>query len=210
MLRIAVLTSGRGTLLRYTISACYDGVVDGEVVAVATNRDCPALDVARKAGIVTTASYPLDSYESLVERDTAMAADLLEAGADFVLVGGYTDVLDAEFLAHFPDRVISVYPTILPAFGELDESIGPALDYGVKSLGVTIHLRAPQSLSDGPIIAQIPIPVGVDDTIESVTPYIAAAEREYLPIVMQAFAEGRVIREGRKVRVSAPERRSAR
>ncbi|MFJ9890365.1 phosphoribosylglycinamide formyltransferase [Streptomyces sp. NPDC091287] len=208
MLRIAVLTSGRGTLLRYTISACYDGVVDGEVVAVATNRDCPALDVARKAGISTTASYPETSYGSPAERDAAMAADVLEAGADFVLVGGYTDVLDAAFLKHFPDRVISVYPTILPAFGELDESIGPALDYGVKSLGVTIHLRDPHSLSDGPIIAQIPIPVEVDDTIESVTPYIAAVEREHLPLVMQAFAEGRVIREGRKVRVVAPQRRA--
>ncbi|MEV8388601.1 MULTISPECIES: phosphoribosylglycinamide formyltransferase [unclassified Streptomyces] len=206
MLRIAVLTSGRGTLLRYAISACYDGVVDGEVVAVATNRDCPALDVAREAAIGSVGAYPLDSYGSLAERDAAIAADLLAAGADFVLVGGYTEVLDDVFLKHFPDRAISVYPTILPAFGELDESIGPALDYGVKSLGVTIHLRAPHSLSDGPIIAQIPIPVDVDDTIESVTPYIAAVEREHLPIVMQAFAEGRVIRDGLKVRIAASKR----
>lgn len=201
MLNIAVLTSGGGTLLRYSLSACYDGVVDGAVVAVATNRDCPALEVARKAGVRQVRSYPLAEFSSRAERDAAMAADLLTAGADFVLVGGYTEVLEESFLEHFPDRAISVYPTILPAFGELDESIGPALDYGVKSLGVTIHLRRPLSLSDGPIITQIPIPVDIDDTIASVTPRIAAVEREQLPRVMQAFLEGRIIREGDRVRI---------
>ncbi|MFJ4185172.1 phosphoribosylglycinamide formyltransferase [Kitasatospora sp. NPDC089509] len=201
MLKIAVVTSGRGTLLRYAFSACFDGVLNGEVVAVATNRVCPALDVARKVGIGHVAAYPLDEFSSRRERDARMAADLRRAGADFVLVGGYSEGLEDEFLRHFPDRAISVYPTILPAFGDLDEAIGPALDYGVKTLGLTIHFRDPVSLSDGPIIAQVPIPVDIGDTVESVTPKIAAVEREHLPRIMQAFAEGRVTRQGRLVHV---------
>jgi len=201
MLKIAVVTSGRGTLLRYVFSACFDGVLDGEVVAVAANRECPALDVAHQVGIKQVAAYPLGDFASRGERDAKMAEDLVAAGTDFVLVGGYSEVLEENFLDHFPDRAISVYPTILPSFGDLDEAIGPALNYGVKTLGLTIHFRDPLSLSDGPIIAQIPIPVDVADTIQSVTPKIAAVERHHLPQIMQAFAEGRVVRDGRLVSV---------
>ncbi|MDT7786086.1 MAG: phosphoribosylglycinamide formyltransferase 1 [Pseudonocardiales bacterium] len=201
MLKIAVVTSGRGTLLRYVFSACFDGVLDGEVVAVGTNRECPALDVANQVGIKHVAAYPIDSFASRAERDARMAEDLVAAGADFVLVGGYSEVLEDAFLDHFRDRAISVYPTILPSFGDLDEAIGPALNYGVKTLGLTIHFRDPLSLSDGPIIAQIPIAVDVGDTIQSVTPKIAAVERQYLPLIMQAFAEGRIVRDGRLVSV---------
>jgi phosphoribosylglycinamide formyltransferase-1 len=200
-MNIGLVTSGRGTLLRYLLSACYDGVVDGTVVAVTGNRRCRALDVAAKAGVAHTSAHELGDYPDRRARDAAMAASLRAAGADFVVVGGYTEVLEYTFLREFPDRAISVYPATLPAFGELDEAIGPALEYGVKSIALTIHFRGPLSLSDGPIIAQLPLAVDENDTVETVGAGIAALEREHLPRVMQAFEENRVVREGRKVTI---------
>ena len=204
-LKIALLTSGRGTLLRYVLSACSDGILDGSVVAVASNRVCPALDVAAVAGVPHISHHEIDRYQDRRERDAGMASALTRAGADFVLVGGYTEVLEQSLLDRFPDRVISVYPTLLPAFGELDEAIGPALAYGVKALGLTIHFRDPLSLSDGAIIAQFPIAVDVTDTVASVGSRIAALEREHLPRVMQAFADGHVERDGRQVLIHSPQ-----
>lgn len=201
MINIGVVTSGRGTLLRYMISACYDGVVNGTVKAVVTNRDCAALDVGRDANLDLVESFPADEHGGATERDTAMADALQSTGVNFVLVAGYTERMSSAFLDAFPERVLSVYPTMLPAFGDLDESIGPALEYGVKALGVTFMIKWPDSLSEGPIVAQVPIPVDIDDTIESVTPKIAAVERQHLPPIVQAFAENRVRVEGRKVRI---------
>jgi phosphoribosylglycinamide formyltransferase-1 len=200
-LKIGLVTSGRGTLLRYILSACFDGVLNGSVVAVAANRQCPALDVAAKAGIRHVSWHEIADYVDRRARDADMAAGLRRAGADFVLVGGYTEVLEDSFLREFPDRAISVYPALLPAFGELDEAIGPALEYGVKSVGLTIHFRDPLSLSDGAIITQFPLPVDETDSVETVAAGIAALERQHLPRVMQAFAEGRVVRDGRRVKL---------
>ncbi len=200
-LSIAILTSGRGTLVRYTMSACLDGVLDGAVAAVLTNRDCPALGRARRDGVPVVESFESADFGSRADRDGAMAETALATGVDFVLVGGYSEVLEHTFLDRFPGRAISVYPTLLPAFGELDESIGPALAHGVKALGLTIHLRAPLSLSDGPILAQYPFPVDHDDTIDTVAAQIAGLERAHLPEVMQAFAEERVVIDADRARI---------
>jgi phosphoribosylglycinamide formyltransferase-1 len=200
-LRIGLLVSGRGSVLRTLLRVCGDGSLPGEVIAVASNRECPALDLAREGGIGHVAAYPVGDYASRAERDARMAADLMAAGVNFVVVGGYSEALEPGFFTGIPQDTISMYPALLPAFGELDEAIGPALDAGVKVIGVTIHFRTPLSLSAGPIIAQEPLPVDLDDTVESVTARVIALESEFLPRVLRAFSEGRVVREGEQVRV---------
>lgn len=200
-MKIAVATSGRGTLVRYMLSAIRDGILDATVVSVVTNRECPALELARSETIAHVQCYEIDKFSSRAKRDAKMGEDVAAAGAEFVLVGGYNEVLEVDFLKHFEDRAISVYPTLLPAFGELDESIGPSLEFGVHITGLTVHLRSPLSLSDGPIVAQFPFPVGATDTVESVGSRIASLEREHLPWIIQAFAEDRVRRTGNRVEV---------
>ena len=134
-----------------------------------------------------------------------MGTDLRLAGADLVIVGGYNDSLDETFFATVgTSNVISMYPALLPAFGELPEAIGPALDFGVKTIGVTIHFRTSLSGSEGPIIAQEPLPVDIDDTVSGVTERVMALESQFLPRVLKTFAEGRVTREGHRVRVTPP------
>lgn len=199
-LKIGSMVSGNGSVLKTMLRVCGAGEVPGEVVAVASNKECPALDVARDAGVVAQA-FPVDDHTSRSARDEAIAHFLVSAGADFVVVGGYSEPLEPSFFEVAPVETISMYPASLPAFGELDEAIGPALEYGVKHVAVTIHFRQPLALSDGPIIGQEAIPVDVDDTVDTVTPRVIELESRFLPAVLRAFAEGRVAREGQRVRV---------
>lgn len=200
-LRIGMMVSGRGVALRMTLRACGVEPSPGSVVAVAGNIDCPALKVAQDEGIEHVGRFELADYESRRARDGAMASFFAKAGANFIFTAGYGDVVDAVLLDAFPNRVMSIYPSLLPAYAEERNTIGAPLDHGVKLIGVSFHLREPLSGAGGPIILQEPIPVDVDDTIESVEPRIAETEDRLLPGVLQAFAEDRVRLEGRKVRV---------
>lgn len=199
-LKIGVMVSGNGSVLKTMLRVCGAGEVPGEVVAVASNRECPALDVACGEG-VTARAFTRDEYQSRDERDQAIARFLVGEDVDFVVVGGYSEVLEPSFFQLAPAEIISMYPASLPAFGELEEAIGPALDYGVKQVAVTIHFREPLALSGGPIIAQEPLMVDLDDTVDSVTSRVIELESRFLPAVLRGFAEGRVSREGARVRV---------
>jgi phosphoribosylglycinamide formyltransferase 1 len=203
-LKLAILVSTRGTVLKTVLRACREGVVAGEVVAVAANRPCPALDVAREAGVPHVAAYPLEDHPGRAARDAAMADDLAAAGADFVVVGGYSEALEEELVGRHQERIISMYPAILPAFGELAEAIGPALEQGAKLVGVTIHFRTAGTLSGGPIIAQEPLAVTAGETVEDVTGRVVELESRLIPKVLAAFAAGRVRREGNRVWISDP------
>jgi len=140
-------------------------------------------------------------YATRKDRDMALGRFVTESGANIVVVGGYSEALDETFFDAAPAQAISMYPALLPAFGELDEAIGPALDFGVKQIGVTIHFRTPNSVSKGPIIAQHPIPVDLGDTVEEVTRRVIEVESVFLPSVMTLMSEDRVRREGDVVRI---------
>jgi phosphoribosylglycinamide formyltransferase-1 len=202
-LNLAILVSGRGSVLKTLLAACERGDLDAEVVAAASNKECPALEVARAAGVPTVTVHRLEDHGSRAERDAKMAASLAAAGVDFVVVGGFDEVLAEEMISPWPDRIISMYPAVLPAFGELGEAIGPALDLGVKLIGVTIHFRTANTLSTGPIIAQEPLPVALGETFEEITARVIELESCFIPRVLAEFGEGRVTREGHRVRVAA-------
>ena len=198
------MVSGNGSVLKTLLRVTGNGGIDGKVVAVASNKECPALMVARDASIPAQA-FVIDQFESRPARDAAIAEFLTANDVDFVVVGGYDEHLEETFFTDdLLPNIISMYPACLPAFGELDEAIGPALDYGVKKIAVTIHYREPLSLSGGPIIAQEPLAVDIDDTVEAVTARVIELESRFLPAVLTAFNQGRVTRDGHRVRVEGP------
>lgn len=199
-LQIGSMVSGNGSVLKTLLRACASGDVAGQVAAVASNKVCPALDIARNASIAAQA-FPIDQFESRSLRDAAIAEFFVVSGVNFVVIGGYDEPLEEAFFVDSLPEVISMYPATLPAFGELDEAIGPALNYGVKKIAVTIHYREPLSLSGGPIIAQESLAVDIDDTVEGVTARIIELEGRFLPAILSAFNEGRITREGHRVRV---------
>lgn len=200
-LKLGVMVSGRGVALRMTLRACTVEPSAGSVVAVVGNIDCPALQVAKDAGIDRVARFGLDDFETRRARDAAVAQYFLDSGVNFVFTAGYADVVDSVLLDAFPDRLMSIYPSLLPAYETELDTIGAPLAHGVKLIGVSFHLRSPLTGAGGPIIAQEAIPVDVDDTVESVEPKVAEVEDRLLPGILQAFAQDRVVLEGRRVRI---------
>jgi phosphoribosylglycinamide formyltransferase-1 len=189
-LKVAVLASGAGTNLQALIDQVHgrDGIT---IVAVASdNPEAGALERAGEAGIAT-AVFARDEYGGdRLARDRAMAAWLRERGTQLVVMAGYMQLVSPEFLDRFPDAVINVHPSLLPAFPGID-AVGQALAYGVKLFGVTVHY-ADIGLDTGPVIMQRSVALPDARELDDVLPHIHAIEHQLLPEVVRLFARGAV------------------
>jgi phosphoribosylglycinamide formyltransferase-1 len=171
---IGVLVSGNGSNLQALLDAGLP------IHAVASNRkDAYALIRARAAGI-PSATFGLDCHASREERDLVMATWLEEHGVELVVLAGYMHLLTPPFLKRFPDRVVNVHPSLLPAFPGA-HAIDDALAASVETTGVTVH-RVDEGLDTGPVIRQEAIPLEPRATLEE---RIHAVEHRLLPEVVE-------------------------
>ena len=176
---IGVLVSGNGSNLQALIDAGLP------IAAVASNRkDAYALIRARTAGI-PTATFALDCHVNREERDLVMATWLEEHGVESVVLAGYMHLLTPPFLARFPDRIVNVHPSLLPAFPGA-HPIDDALAAGVETTGVTIHL-VDEGLDTGRVLRQEAVPVEPRETLEE---RIHAVEHRLLPEIVAGMLEG--------------------
>jgi phosphoribosylglycinamide formyltransferase-1 len=170
---IGVLVSGNGTNLQALLDARLP------ISAVASNRrDAYALIRAREAGI-PTATFSLDCHADRAERDLLLATWLEEHGVELVVLAGYMHLLSKPFLDRFPERIINVHPSLLPAFPGA-HSIADALAAGVDTTGVTVHY-VDEGLDTGAVIAQVEVPVEPRATLEE---RIHEVEHRLLPQVV--------------------------
>jgi len=177
---IGVLVSGNGTNLQALID---DGL---PISAVAANRkDAYALVRAREAGI-PRATFSLDCHDSREERDLMMATWLEEHGAELVVLAGYMHLLTEPFLRRFPERIVNVHPSLLPAFPGA-HAIRDAMTAGADPTGVTVHY-VDGDLDTGPVLAQQPVPLEPRATLEA---RIHAVEHELLPRVVRELCPAR-------------------
>jgi phosphoribosylglycinamide formyltransferase 1 len=177
---IGVLVSGNGTNLQALID---DGL---PISAVAANRkDAFALVRARDAGI-PTATFSLDCYASREERDLVMASWLEEHGVELVVLAGYMHLLTEPFLRRFPERIVNVHPSLLPAFPGA-HAIRDAVAAGADPTGVTVHY-VDEGLDSGPVLAQEPVPLEPKATLEE---RIHAVEHKLLPRVVRELCPAR-------------------
>lgn len=182
---IGVLVSGEGTNLQALID---EGL---EVVGVASNNpEARALERARAAGI-DAAVFDLGEFPTREERDRAMGLWLSELGAEIAVLAGYMHILTRPFLEIFPDRIINVHPSLLPAFPGLD-AIREALEAGAKETGVTIHL-VDEGVDSGPVLLQARLHVFDSDTVDSLRKRIQEVEHRLLPHGVRLFLEGKVL-----------------
>jgi phosphoribosylglycinamide formyltransferase-1 len=171
---IGVLVSGEGTNLQALIDDRLP------VAAVASNRSgARALGRAAAAGIATRA-FELDDYPDRASRDEAMATWLQGHGVDLVVCAGYMHLLTDSFLDRFPERILNVHPSLLPAFPGA-HAIDDALAAGVATTGVTVHL-VDAGLDSGPVLEQRPVEVEPRATLEQ---RIHAVEHELLPRIVR-------------------------
>ncbi len=185
-----MLASGRGTNLQALLDQVHgrDGI---QIVALATDHaDAPALERAQAAGI-PTAVFERSAYAGdRLGRDLAMADWLREQATQLVVMAGYMQVVTDEILDRFPDAVINIHPSLLPAFPGID-AVDQALAYGVKIFGVTVHF-ADRGIDTGPVIMQRSIELPDARQPDDVWPQLHAIEHQILPEVIRLFARGEV------------------
>jgi phosphoribosylglycinamide formyltransferase-1 len=199
---LGVLISGRGSNLQSIIDAIAVGRLDATLAVVISNRpDVPGLQRARDAGIDTrllrTRDLPdRDAY------DAALAALLRDARVDLVCLAGFMRLVGPQMLAAFPDRILNVHPSLLPAFPGLDAQ-RQALAHGVRVSGATVHLVTSE-LDGGPIVIQSAVPVLDDDTVDTLSARILIEEHRVYPEAIQLVLDGGWSIEGRRFVRRAP------
>jgi len=192
--RLVVLASGTGSLLESLLAAAV-GDYPARVVAVGTDRDCRALEVAEAAGIARY-TVRLGDYSDRSDWDAAITDATAAHSPDLVVSAGFMKILGAQFLSRFLGRVVNTHPALLPAFPGA-HAVPDALAYGVRVTGCTVHL-VDAGVDTGPILAQEAIPVLDGDGEVSLHERIKVVERRLLVDVLAAMATRGVIWTGRK------------
>jgi phosphoribosylglycinamide formyltransferase 1 len=192
--RLVVLASGTGSLLESLLAAAVDDY-PARVVAVGTDRDCRALEVAADAGLPAY-TVRLGDYPDRAAWDVAVTEATAQHQPDLVVSAGFMKILGAQFLSRFLGRVVNTHPALLPAFPGA-HAVPDALAYGVRVTGCTVHL-VDAGVDTGPILAQEPIPVLDDDDEASLHERIKVVERRLLVDVLAAMATRGVTWTGRK------------
>jgi phosphoribosylglycinamide formyltransferase-1 len=190
ILRLGVLVSGSGTNLQAILDAITHASLPAELAVVISNKpDALALARAEKAG-VSTEVVPHRDFPSREAFDAKLVERLQHHRVECVVLAGFMRIVTPVLLAAFPDRVVNIHPSLLPAFPGTNAQ-AQALDYGVRVAGCTVHL-VDGGTDTGPILAQATVDVLEGDTVESLTARILAEEHRLLPSVLRAIAEGRV------------------
>jgi len=183
---VGVLVSGRGSNLQALIEAGKDPLYPARVVTVCANRDCAALELAKKAGI-SREVFRLANFPDRKARDLAMAKTLRMHDVELVVCAGYDAILERAFTRQFEGRIINIHPSLLPEFAGTMDAVAMALQSGVTETGCTVHVVT-DNLDQGPILAQRRVEVRADDTVEGLRQRIQAEEHTLLPEVVKRLA----------------------
>ncbi|HEY7926706.1 MAG TPA: phosphoribosylglycinamide formyltransferase [Candidatus Dormibacteraeota bacterium] len=205
--RVGVLVSGAGSNLTALLDACDPPGIPAEVVLVLSNRrHCIALDIARNRGVDTISLPVADFANDTTARDRAIVDALRAAGVGLVVCAGYNRVLSDEVLRAFPNAMLNIHPSLLPAFGGGMNAVEQALAAGVKITGCTVHLLAAGAIDAGPIVLQAAVDVEEGDDVDTLHTRIHQQEWRLLPHAVELWATGRLEREGNGIRILADPR----
>ena len=186
--RVGVLISGRGSNLQAIIDAITGGRLDAEISVVVSNKpDALGLERAKAAGIETLC-IDHDDYRSREQFDLAVVDELKRRDVALVCLAGFMRLLSAEFVRAFPNSILNIHPSLLPAFPGLDGQT-QAWEYGVKVSGATVHVVTPD-LDAGPIVLQATVPVHDDDTSETLAARILVEEHRIYPQAIGMMLDG--------------------
>jgi phosphoribosylglycinamide formyltransferase-1 len=187
-MRIGVLASGGGTNLQALLDTVHGR--EAQVVAVASDQPAaPALARAEQAGVPTRV-FTRGDYADRGARDVAIADWLQAEGVELVVLAGYMALLDAAFIGRFPDRIVNVHPSLLPAFPGIG-AVRQAIEYGVTVFGVTVHF-VDEGVDTGGIILQRAIELPGARDAEAVLEALRPLEHALLPEAVRLIAAGLV------------------
>jgi len=194
--RLGILLSGRGSNFEAIADQVRAGRINAEIAVVISNRaDARGLEAATERGLnaVLIPSKGLDRETY----DRMLIDELKRNAVDLVCLAGFMRVLSASFVRAFPERVLNIHPSLLPAFAGLDAQ-KQALEHGVKITGCTVHM-VDEFLDAGPIILQAAVPVLDGDTVETLSARILSEEHRIYSEAIRLVLAGNFRIEGRRV-----------
>jgi phosphoribosylglycinamide formyltransferase-1 len=196
MTRLGILLSGRGSNFEAIADQVTGGGIEAEIAVVIANRpSAQGLETARQRGL-NAVLLPSLGMER-VAYDHRLIDELNGNSVDLVCLAGFTRLLSADFVRAFPQRVLNIHPSLLPAFPGLDAQ-RQALDHGVKFSGCTVHF-VDEMLDAGPIVEQAVVPVLDGDTVETLSARILAQEHRIYSDALRLVLSGAYRIEGRRV-----------
>jgi len=196
--RVGILISGRGSNLQAFIDAVADGRLRAEIAVVISNRaGAPGLERAEKAGIETL-TIPHRDYSSREEFEEVLVAELRARHVVLICLAGFMRLLGPTFLDAFPNAILNIHPSLLPAFPGV-EAQRQAWTYGTKVAGATVHFVTGE-LDGGPIVLQRAVAVEEDDTPETLAARILEVEHRIYPEAAGLVLDGGWTIDGRRFR----------
>jgi len=194
--RLGILLSGRGSNFEAIADNIAKGALPAEIAVVIGNRaEARGLDLARGRGL-NAVCLPSKGLDREVY-DRTVIEELDRHGVELVCLAGYMRLLSAGFIRHFPNRILNIHPSLLPAFPGLDAQ-HQALAHGVKITGCTVHF-VDEDLDAGPIVIQAAVPVLDDDTVDSLSARILREEHRIYSEAIGIVLSGNYRVEGRRV-----------
>ncbi len=205
--RVAVLLSGRGSNFLALHGAMERGEVPAEIALVVSNvAEAAGLEKAQALRLPTVCLphrlEPSRLEPSRQAHEAKVLAALEHAGAEWICLAGYMRLLSPTFVAAYPQRILNIHPSLLPAFPGLDAQ-RQALEWGVQVTGCTVHL-VDEELDHGPIVVQRAVPVRRDDTAESLAARILVEEHKAYPEALSRLLVERWRVVGRRVLFQGP------
>jgi len=194
--RLGILISGRGSNFEAIADNVAAGKVDAQIAVIISNRpDARGLEIARERGLnaVCVPSKGLDRevYDRMV------LAELAKNEVDLVCLAGFMRLLSATFIRQYPNAILNIHPSLLPAFPGLDAQ-HQALEHGVRITGCTVHF-VDEDLDAGPIILQAAVAVRDEDTVDSLSARILAEEHRIYSEAIRIVLAGKYRIVGRRV-----------
>jgi phosphoribosylglycinamide formyltransferase-1 len=198
MHRLGILLSGRGSNFLAIQRAITEGRLDAEIAVVLSNKsEAPGLAAAKELGLPARAiPQQGKGSDARAVHDTQMIASLTDHGVDLVCLAGYMRIITPAFVEAFPNRIVNVHPSLLPAFPGLDAQ-HQAFDYGVKVAGCTVHF-VDEAVDHGVIILQRTVPVLDEDTAETLSARILEQEHIAYPEAIARVLSGGYSIQGRR------------
>ena len=196
MSRLGILISGRGSNFEAIADNVASGAIPAAIAVVISNRpEARGLEAARRRGLPAV-SLPSRGLDREVY-DRMLIDELRKHEVDLVCLAGFMRLLSASFIRAFPQRILNIHPSLLPAFPGLDAQ-QQALVHGVKITGCTVHF-VDEDLDAGPIILQRAVPVEDSDTVETLSARILTEEHRAYSEAIRIVLSGRYCLQGRRV-----------
>ena len=190
--RVGVLISGRGSNMEALVKAAQAPDFPAEIVLVLSNKpEAAGLEIARALGVAAEAVPAKPFGKDREAHERALDAKLQEAGVEIVCLAGYMRLLTPYLVNRWAGRMLTIHPSLLPAFPGLDTD-ARAIEAGATKHGCTVHLVT-EGMDEGPVVAQAEVPVLPDDTEDAPAARVLAQEHLISPRALAELA--------RKIRV---------